>query len=156
VDDSLLVRRREAVRDLDSILDGFALGHRTAVEHRAQSFALQQLGDQKRRAVMLPDVEHGQNVGMIQRRYRARLLLKATQAIAFAGKRLGKNFEGDITAQTRIFCAIHFSHAARAKRTEDFVGTEFRTGGERHPFASLYMRGETGAEAAPQFVDGVR
>jgi hypothetical protein len=47
------VCRGQPVRDLHSILDRFALGQRAAVQHRAQAFAFQKLGDQKRRAVVL-------------------------------------------------------------------------------------------------------
>ncbi len=51
VDDPLLVRRRQPVRDLHSIFDRLTLGQRATVQRRAQAFALQKLGDQKGRAV---------------------------------------------------------------------------------------------------------
>ena len=92
VDDPLFVRRRQPVRDLHSILDRLTLGQGAAIERRAQAFALQQLGDQKRRALVLTDVMNGENVGMVERGHRPRLLLKATQAVASRAKDSGRIF----------------------------------------------------------------
>jgi hypothetical protein len=102
------------------------------IEQRPQAFPLQQLGDQKWRAVVLTDVMNGENVGMVKRGYRPRLLLKATQAVAIAGEGFRKNFQSDIAPQARIFRAIHFSHAACAKRRQDFIRAKFRARGKRH------------------------
>src|ERR1700674_1771264 len=107
VDDPFLVRRRQPMRDLHPILDRFALRQGAAVQGRAQALALQKLGDQERRVVMLPfflltlakltlvvstDVKYREDIGMIERGYSPRLLLEATQAVAVAGERVGKNF----------------------------------------------------------------
>ena len=57
MDDSLLVRGREPVGDLHSILERLPLRQRSAFEHRPQAFALQKLRDQKWRAVSCADIE---------------------------------------------------------------------------------------------------
>src|SRR5208283_4781598 len=84
MDNSLFVRRRQSVCDLHSILDSFALRQGAAVQRRAQGIALQKLGDQKRRALVLADIKHSENIGMIERGHCPRLLLETTQSIGFA------------------------------------------------------------------------
>ena len=96
VDNSLLMRRRQPVRDLHSILDRLTLGHGPASQRRAQAFALQKFGDKKRRAVALAlvvgaNVKHRENIRMVQRGYCPRLLLETAQAVGVEGKRLRKN-----------------------------------------------------------------
>ena len=137
MDDSLLVRRRQSVRDLHAVLDRLTLRQCPFIEQRPQAFPLQQLGDQKRRAVVLTDVMNGENVGMVKRGHRPRLLLKAAQAVAIAGEGFRKNFQSYIAPQARIFRAIHFSHAACAKRGLNFVGAEFGTRGKCHACAII-------------------
>ena len=41
MDDSLFVRGRQSVRDLDSVVDGLALRQSAAIERGAQAFAFQ-------------------------------------------------------------------------------------------------------------------
>jgi hypothetical protein len=91
VHDSLLVRCRQSVRDLHSIFDRLALRQRPPVQHIAQTLALQQLGNQKRRAAVLPNVEQSQNIGMVQRGNGPRLLLKTMQAVRVLRKRFREN-----------------------------------------------------------------
>jgi hypothetical protein len=62
------------------------------VERCPQGFAIQEFGYQERQSLVLTDVMNGQDVGMIERGHRPRLLLKATQAVGFAGEGFGKNF----------------------------------------------------------------
>ena len=51
VDDPLLVRRRQPVRDLDGVLDRLADRQRAGGQTLAQRLAFEQLGDEVRRAV---------------------------------------------------------------------------------------------------------
>ena len=89
MDDSLLVRRREPVRDLHRVARGSCVGQRRRRPTRSRSgLAFEQFRNQvavRRRA---PDVEHREDVGMVQRRDRARFLLEAAQALGIAGKRM--------------------------------------------------------------------
>src|SRR5580704_745429 len=55
------------------------------------------------------------NVGVIQRRYRARLARKSLCEL------LVGNFYCDDAIQARISCFINLSHASRAERTDDLV-----------------------------------
>ena len=123
MNDALVVRRRQSLRNLRGIVGGLARRQGAVVELRAQAAAFEQLGNDEGRAVLLADIVNGKNVGMIQRRDRARFLLEATEPVGVAGKRLRQHLERDLAAKARIASAIHLSHTARAERRDDFVGT---------------------------------
>ena len=101
VDDSLFVRRRQPLRDLHSIFNRLTLGQGAAIERCAQAFTLQELGYQLRRSLVLTDVVNGENIGVVERGHRPRLLLKATQAIGFAGEGFRRNFQSNIAPEAR-------------------------------------------------------
>ncbi len=67
----------QPLRDLHGIFQRLALRKRAAVQHGSQVLAIEQFGDEIPRATVLPDVVNRQEVGMIQRGNRARLLFKA-------------------------------------------------------------------------------
>ena len=69
---------------------------------------------------------------MGQRRDRPRLAFEARQGVGVVRKVLRQHFDRDVAAEPRVARAIHLAHAAGAKCTGDFVGTEPDTGGERH------------------------
>ena len=48
-----------------------------------------------------------------------------------------QNLDGDGAVEAGVLGAIDLAHAARAKRREDFVGTEFGARGEGHAWAQL-------------------
>ncbi len=81
MNDPLLVRGREAVRDLGRVVGRFSLRHLPAREGRAQRFAFEQLLDDVGRAVVGPDVVDGGDVGMVQDTGRSGLLLEPAQAV---------------------------------------------------------------------------
>src|SRR5262245_25710925 len=47
----------------------------------------------------------------------------------------GKNLDGNESVQPCVSCFVDLAHPARADRLEDFVGAEFRSGGDGHGFA---------------------
>lgn len=59
---------------------------------------------------------------MIQRGYRARLLLETPQAVHVLGQGRGEDLDRDLAPEPRIFGAIYFAHAARADRRDNLVG----------------------------------
>ena len=89
MDDALVVRGREAVGDLHGVVDGLAHRQRARAEPIAQRLALEQLRDDVRRAVLLADVVDGEDVRMIERGGRLRLLLEAAEAIGVRGEGRG-------------------------------------------------------------------
>ena len=81
MDDALLVRGGQAMRDLNGVLDRLASGQRAGIETLTQRGAFEQLRDDVGRALMLTDIVDRQNVRMIQRRRRARLSLEPLEVV---------------------------------------------------------------------------
>ena len=69
---------------------------------------------------------------MVQRRRGTRFLLEAAQAVGIGGERLGQDLDGNFAVQPRVVRAIHFAHAACAKRRTNFVLPENRSGSQSH------------------------
>ena len=81
VDDAALVRGRQAARDLHRVLDRLA---KPAADRRSAARAASRLRaarDDVGRAVVLTDVVDDEDVRMVERARRARLLLEAAQPI---------------------------------------------------------------------------
>ncbi len=115
MDDAFFMGGGEAVGDLHSVLDGFALRHQAAIEQGAEAFSLEQFGHDEGRAFLLADVMNGEDVRVIERGHGARLLLEATETVGFAGEGLGNNFQSDIAAEASIARAIDLAHASGAE-----------------------------------------
>src|SRR4029453_12289473 len=65
VDDPLLVRRGEAARDLDRVIECLARRQSARRQAAAKSFAFEELRDDVRRAIVRTDAENGGDVGGI-------------------------------------------------------------------------------------------
>jgi hypothetical protein len=78
--DALLVCGRKTMRDLNSVLHGFANRKGPATQSLAQRFPFQQFGNDIGRRLVLAEVVHGQDIRMIQRGGGACFLLEALEA----------------------------------------------------------------------------
>src|SRR6185369_12313449 len=132
VDDALVVRGGEAVRDLHRVVRRAAGRELAAGERRAQRLSLEQLLDDVRRALRLADVVDGRDVRVVEDAGGLRLLLEAAEAVAILGEGRRKNLDGDVPGETRVPRAVDLSHPARADLAEDLVGSELRPGGKAH------------------------
>ena len=133
VHDALLVRRREAVRDLERVVDRLARRELAAGEDRAERLALEQLLDDVRRAVRVrPDVVDRRDVGMVQDARGLGLLLEPAQPVRVLGERGGKDLDRDLARQPRVLRPVDLSHPSRADLREDLVGAEAGTGRDGH------------------------
>ena len=132
VDDALLVRGGQAPGDLAGVVDGLPMRQRRGADARAQRIALEQLGDDVGRAVVGADVVHAEDVGVIERADRARLLLEAAEAIRVRGKRGGQHLDRHLAAEARVTGAVDLAHAARPDRGHDLVGPHASAGRHRH------------------------
>ena len=132
MNDSFFVRGGEALCDLYCVLDGFALGQSAVVEDRAKRFTLEEFRDEKWRAVVLADVEYGENIWMVERRDGAGFLFEADEPVAFAREGFRKDFYRDVASEPRVAGAHHFAHSTGAQWRDDFVGTELCSGRQRH------------------------
>ena len=132
VDDPLVVRGGEAVRDLDRVVEGLAHREGRAREADAQALAFEQLRGEVRPAVVVADVEDGEDVGMVEGGHRLRFDLEAPQAVGVRGHGRGEHLEGDIAPEAVIAGAVDLSHASGAEETRDFIGADPGPRGQLH------------------------
>jgi hypothetical protein len=112
----------QALRDLRTILSGTPWRQLTAVKLFAQSTSIEKFRDDVVDIIVLSNVVDRKNVGMIQGGDGPRLLFKSVQSTWVTRERLRDYFYCYVAAKTRITSAVNFTHAARAKRRENFVG----------------------------------
>src|SRR5215469_2201605 len=91
------------------------------LDHVFQGDALEVLHRDKCAAVFLPDVINGADVGMVQRRRRLCLALKAAERRRVFGYFIGQELQGYKAAQPGVFGLIHHSHAASTQFFQDAV-----------------------------------
>ena len=128
MDDARGVRRVERLRHLASDGDDLVDRHRTGGDPRREVVALDQLQDQ--RAVL--EAVDVRDVGMIERRQRARLALEPRQPVGVRGERVGEHLDRHVPLQPRVARAIDDTHPARSQRSDDLVGPDAGAGAERH------------------------
>jgi hypothetical protein len=68
---------------------------------------------------------------MVQDPGRPRFVLEAAQTIRILRKGRRQDFDGDLATEPGILRPVDFSHAARAERREDLVGTKATAGRDR-------------------------
>jgi len=132
MDDVLLVRSRQAVRDLRRDVERLPERQGPALQALAQRFPLQHFSDDEDLALVEPGVVHRENVRMRERGDGLRLTLETRAPIRIARKPDGQDLDGDITLQSRIARAIHLAHTTGADGRDDLVGTDARPGNEFH------------------------
>ena len=83
--------------------------------------AIEILHGDKRLAVLLADVVNGADVGMVQRRSRLRLALKASEGLRISGHFIRQKFERDKAVQARVFRFVNHTHTAAAQLVDNAV-----------------------------------
>jgi len=89
---------------------------RSALPRIGEGRAFEELGDDERSAVVHADVVHGDDVGMVERRRRARLLLEVAPALGVGAEPFGEHLHGDLALELRIARAVDVTHRAGAMR----------------------------------------
>ncbi len=121
MDDVPLVRGGEPFSGLAGVIDRFARRERPRVHPAAERFALEEFGDDVRRASMPADIVDREDVGMIELAGRSRLLLEAIDPAGIGRQRVRDQLDGHVAAQPGIARPIHDAHAAGAQPAEDLV-----------------------------------
>src|SRR4029434_4532948 len=91
-------------------------------------------------ALVLLDSVDRRNVRVLQRSQEFRLTLEAREPLGVLFELLGQRLDGDVTIEPRVACAIHFSHAAFAKKGSDFVWAALLSNTDRHEDGHDYSR----------------
>ena len=134
VDDSCLVRRREALGDLDADRENAReRKRRRSCEHLAQRLALDPLHREERAAAALADVVDRDDVRVVEGRRRSRLVLEAGETLAVGRQRLRENLDGDEPAEARVPRLVDLPHATGADGRQDLVRPETRAGRKHLP-----------------------
>lgn len=124
VDDPLRVGHGQALRHLDRVVEGLAHRERALRKPRRQRVSLQELRHHVGRAIVGPDVVHGQDVGMVQRAGGAGFLLEATDAFGVLGDRGGQDLDRHFAPEAGVAGAIDLAHPAGADERQDLIGPE--------------------------------
>ena len=95
MNDSLLVRRRQAIRDLDGVIERLAHWQWAMEQALAKRLAFQQFRYQVGARPACSDVVYREQVRMIERGGGQRFLLEAAQPIGIRGVCSRKNLESD-------------------------------------------------------------
>ena len=114
VDDPLLVRRGEPVRDLERVVGRLAGGELAAGQGRAEGLALEELLDDVGSAVYRSDVVDGGDVRVVENARRLGLLLEAAQAVGVLREGGRQDLDRDLAGETRVLRAVHLAHAPGA------------------------------------------
>ena len=138
MDDVLVVRRGEAVRDASRDLRGLARRHGPSRHALAQRLALEELGDEVRRAGVGAEVVDDEHVRVVERARRAGLLLEPAQPVGIRGHRRRQDLDRDQPPEPRVERAVELSHAAVGQRGHDLVRPELLPDAEAH---GLFLTG---------------
>ena len=121
MDDPLLVRRREALGDLQGVLDRLLLRQWPSRDDLRERLPLEQLRDHVGLAARLDELVDRQKVRVVEHPGRDGLVLEASEALWIANDRLGKDLDRDVAADAAVVGAVDLSHAANAEPRDDFV-----------------------------------
>jgi hypothetical protein len=130
--DSALVCSSQTTQDAKARLDDLASRHRSRLDTLTQRSAVQQFGNDIRNPSIRADVVQRDDVRVIERGCRARLLLEARNAIGIGRRDFRQDFDRDVTVQSAVAGPIDFAHPPRTKEARDLVWTELRPGSDRH------------------------
>src|SRR5271156_1107100 len=112
--------------------------NRAGIDQLAQRLAFDQLHRDVMGGTFLPKVVDRNDVGMIERRCRARFPFEAVQPLAVGGNFGWQNLDCYRAAQARILCAVNLTHAAGSQQGFDLIGTKVGAWLERHTWLGLY------------------
>src|SRR5713226_4785861 len=141
MDDPLLVRRLEGLRDLAG--DGHRLvdRDRSTGDPLRQILALDEFHHERGDATAFFEAMNTADVRVIQRRERFRFTLKAGDPLGVRDERVRQDLDRHVAIQLRVARFIDLAHAAGPKGREDLVWAESGTGGESHALAVDYTGG---------------
>ena len=140
MNDALLVRCLERVRDLARDRQGLVHRQGPGRDPLGQRLALDELQHQRLEVADLLEPIDRRDVRVIQGREDLRLALEPRQPLGVLGHRLRQDLDRDLAVELGVPRPVHLSHPARAERRQDLVGAELRSRGETHRRPSATYR----------------
>jgi hypothetical protein len=134
MDDSLLVRRFEGLRDLLGDWQRFVDWNCAARNPLRQILTFDEFHHERANASTFLEAVDVRDVRVVERREDLRFSLEAGEPIGIGGEGVWQDFQRDIAIQLRIARAIDLAHAPRTESGENFVRTDSRTNGECHDY----------------------
>src|SRR5262249_23094477 len=129
VDETAVVRRRKAARNLYAVLHGLAERQPPTRKPRTECFAFEQFHHGEGHAVRLPEIVDADDVRVRERGHGLRLALESCQSV-WQRRRRRENFDSDVAIQLRIAGAINFAHPAGTNGGDDLVRAKPRASTE--------------------------
>jgi hypothetical protein len=121
MNNSLCVRSVEGIRNLDSEEEQRVDVHWPVADQVLQSLAVKELHSNEGLAIFFANVMNRADVGMIQRRGRLRLALKAGQRLRVSGDFIRQELQRHETMQPSVLSLVHHTHPAPAQFLADAV-----------------------------------
>src|SRR6267143_6387484 len=125
------VRVVQGAGELLEYEDDLAKIHRAA-DAVLQRPALDQLEDEVCQALLVPEVEDFQDVGVLEAGHRSRFLLEALPVPGVVREEVGQDLDRDVAVEARVIGAVHARHPAAPNPLDDAVGSQ------RHAVADVH------------------
>ena len=150
--DALLVRGREAVRELHRVLDRLARRERSLQEALSKRFSVEQLHYGVDTVVLPAEIENCEDIRMRERRHRPGFPLEPRERLGVIREVRRQDLDGHVPSEFDVARAVNLAHPARAEGRRDLVRAQSRPGGNCHPEPGeiLRPRGLSIRGAAPQ------
>jgi len=130
MNDSLLVRRFERLRDLSRDRERFIDRNRASRDPLGKILALDEFHHQPGDVPAFLEAVDVRDVRMIQRGQRLRFARESREAVRIMREGIWQDLDRDVAVQFRIAGTVHLSHATFADRRGDVVDAEPRAGGK--------------------------
>ena len=124
VHDLFGMRRGEAVRDFDRVLDGLVHRQRSAGHPRPERLAVQELGHRIPEATLRADVVERQDVRVAERGDGLRLLREQHQPRGIGSECLEEDLDGHFALQPLVARAVDHARSARPDLLENLIVTQ--------------------------------
>ena len=126
MDDALFVRGFEGFGDLPRNEQRLVDGNGPTRDAIGQRRAVDELHDERGRAVAPLQAMDVRDVRVIEGREDPRLALEARQAFGVTGHDIRQDLDRDVALQIRVVCAIHLAHSAGPEKGDNLVQTSSR------------------------------
>ena len=153
MDDALLVRRLERLPDLPGDRQSLVDRHRPLRQPFRERLPFDELEHESFDTAGFHEPVDRADVRMVERREKLGFPLEPRQPLGVLRDRLGEDFDREVPVQLGIPGPVDLAHPSRSERRQDFVGTELRSGSERHlayVAARIVSRPKGGRRFAPR------